>query len=380
MGSGTEDEQAETLDEPWVLVNGWIVLLVGVLATVAIVVIGTTWAPRWAVFQADTQNEALIVARQEAVADGAIKLATGIGAATAGILAWGRLQLSRRDHQLAQAQHIATVAAARAQERLTEQGQFTDRYTRAIQQLADTDDVALGGIYALERLGLDSEADRSTITEVLAAYVRQHTSRRRGTAEYEGEKVDTLAPISEPVYAALHVLARRHWHRPDLRGVDLKSARLTEMDLSGFDLRDSIFDGASMSGANLDDADLSGASMTNTYLRSASLEGARLEGATLRGANLRTANLKRAVLEGAGLQEAHLERANLSGAILDMADLTDAALVRSDLTGVSAVATVFVNVEITGANFTGVDVEAMESLGIDWSRVRGVGFGRPPEH
>ena len=40
---------------------------------------------------------------------------------------------------------------------LTEQGQVTDRYTKAIEQLgSDKLDVTIGGIYALERIARDS--------------------------------------------------------------------------------------------------------------------------------------------------------------------------------------------------------------------------------
>ena len=58
---------------------------------------------------------------------------------------------------------------------VTEQGQITDRYTKAIEQLgSDKLDVRLGGIYALDRIAKDSPADRATIAEVLTAYVRGH--------------------------------------------------------------------------------------------------------------------------------------------------------------------------------------------------------------
>jgi hypothetical protein len=43
---------------------------------------------------------------------------------------------------------------------LTEQGQVTDRYTKAVEQLgSDKLDVRIGGIYALERVARDSATD-----------------------------------------------------------------------------------------------------------------------------------------------------------------------------------------------------------------------------
>ena len=59
---------------------------------------------------------------------------------------------------------------------LTEQGQVTDRYTKAIEQLgSDKLDVRIGGIYALERVARDSARDHPTIMEVLAAFIREHS-------------------------------------------------------------------------------------------------------------------------------------------------------------------------------------------------------------
>jgi hypothetical protein len=66
---------------------------------------------------------------------------------------------------------------------LTEQGQITERFTRAIDQLGATDDdgnprleIRLGGIYALERIDKESpkRAYHSTVMEVLTAYVREN--------------------------------------------------------------------------------------------------------------------------------------------------------------------------------------------------------------
>lgn len=58
----------------------------------------------------------------------------------------------------------------------TLQGQYTDRYTKAIEQLGHQGpeglQVRLGGVYALERLARDSPRDQPTIIEVLSAFIR----------------------------------------------------------------------------------------------------------------------------------------------------------------------------------------------------------------
>ena len=59
---------------------------------------------------------------------------------------------------------------------LNREGQITERFTHAIDQLGNTGvDVRLGGIYALERIANDSPRDRETIFEVLAAFIRERS-------------------------------------------------------------------------------------------------------------------------------------------------------------------------------------------------------------
>jgi hypothetical protein len=66
--------------------------------------------------------------------------------------------------------------SARRTAELTEQGQVTERYTKAIEQLgSDKLDIRIGGIYALERIARDSARDHPAVIEVLAAFVREHS-------------------------------------------------------------------------------------------------------------------------------------------------------------------------------------------------------------
>jgi hypothetical protein len=82
------------------------------------------------------------------------------------------------------------VQTSRRQLDVAQQGQVTERFTRAIEQLGQENlDVRLGGIYALEHIANDSPQDRVAIVAVLTAFVRGHApwpgrrSRRRGSGE-----------------------------------------------------------------------------------------------------------------------------------------------------------------------------------------------------
>ncbi len=168
------------------------------------------------------------------------------------------------------------------------EGQITDRYTKAVDQLGHAElDVRLGGIYALERIARDSPADRATIREVLTAFVRGHAPwPPRLPGQYVAtapiDQVSSLGERAPDVQASLTVLGRGGFGSLD---------RADRLDLSDTDMRR----------ANLYLAHLEGAILIRAHLERAALISAHLEKATL----------WRAHLEGAHLNGAHLERARL---------------------------------------------------------------------
>ena len=249
---------------------------------------------------------------------------------------------------------IVTNSANRAQQRLVEQGQVTDRFGRAIDQIgSDKLDVRLGGIYALERLANDSPADEDNIIDVLGAFVRTHAGKKPDTLP---AKTDVSGPAVD-VHAAVTVLARRPeplgYHQVDLSNTDLDQAKLQDAnfnyanlslstwrsaDLLGADLIRADLGSADLANAQMNDADLSGAEMIGTNLSYAQLQGAKFEGALMQEANFTSASLFHAVLTGTSMYGANLTKADLSGAnltrqYLEDSDFTGATLQDADLRG-----------------------------------------------
>jgi hypothetical protein len=203
------------------------------------------------------------------------------------------------------------LQATRDQVGLSEQGQITDRFSKAVEQLGTKDslEVRLGGIYALERIARDSARDHPTVMEVLLAYVREHAPLSICSGAPH-----TARPTTD-VQAILTVIGRRDKSRDRdtlaLSGTCLANANLTDADLTNADLTN-----AALSGADLSGADLSGWYLFGHYY----------DGANLTGVNLTDANLSSAELSGADLSHANLSHANLSHANLTDANLTDAYL------------------------------------------------------
>jgi hypothetical protein len=165
--------------------------------------------------------------------------------------------------------------------RLNREGQLTDRFSKAIDQLGDEKlDVRLGGIYALERIARDSKRDHGPVMEVLTAYVRRYKRR--------DWKPEERAPYD--VQAVVTVLGRRTVAHDssdfvlDLAGADLRGLRITG-DFSG--------------------AVLAGADLTGTRFFEANLEHAFLIG-TKGGAAFRSTSLANAVLLRADFRRAQI--------------------------------------------------------------------------
>lgn len=223
---------------------------------------------------------------------------------------------------------VGAVATWR-QLQISREGQITERFSRAVDQLGSAkQDVRLGGLYTLERIAADSPADRRTVQAILGAYVRNHTPWLVGSPEgpvHPTPTVDQQLPWlhfrATDVQAAMIVLGRRppvpnefqlYLSRVDLRGVFLHDARLTNALLRHANLARAQMTGVWLERADLENADLRQADLQRARLSDASLHLAHLQDADLRGADLRNADLR-----GANLQGAQLEGANFTGARYD---------------------------------------------------------------
>lgn len=138
---------------------------------------------------------------------------------------------------------------------LSREGQFTDRYTKAIGQLGSTElDVRLGGIYALERIAHDSPRDHPTVMEVLAAFIREH-SREQWPIPDSGDASSPERTTRPDVQAALTIIGRRHATHDrrtiDLTGAVLPAATLAHANFSNVDLAHAVLTRADLIKANL---------------------------------------------------------------------------------------------------------------------------------
>jgi hypothetical protein len=230
-------------------------------------------------------------ARLKAITDTRTALLAGLVGVGALLTFW----LNRRLYEIS----IRTLQIA-------EEGQITDRYAKAVDQLGSTSpEVRVGGIYALRRIMNESESDHATIVDLLAVFVREHASAKSvagSTTQPSSARPRKMRPDPE-VQAALNVLGHRP-HRPE--------AEADRLRLADTDLRGALLRGVHLGGANLRYVILEGARLDNAHLETAKLRGAWLAKAHLAGAHLTEADLPGADLRDAvGLVPAQLAAARV---------------------------------------------------------------------
>jgi uncharacterized protein YjbI with pentapeptide repeats len=247
--------------------------------------------------------------------------------------AWLQIEATREGLKISQQGQRDTA-------RLAEQGQITDRFTHAVEQLGNPRlEVRLGGIYALEQIARTSDKNHLAIIELLTTCVRESVPWPPSD-----RPASESAKQVNAVQAMLTVVGRRdvqgeqpkmgtgkpHWW--NLRRTDLRGRALPEAQLAWFDLTD----------AHLTKADLARAHLEHSDLSEADLEGASLGGAGLILANLHGANLQCADLSGADLRKVRAKGADFRGAQfvettqLDQASLEEADLRQASLVGIES--------------------------------------------
>lgn len=218
---------------------------------------------------------------------------------------------------------------------IAQEGQITERFTRAVDQLGAVDkdgdpaiEIRLGGIYALERIANESDKDYLPIMEILTAYVKKNAS-------IEDSKVKEQNKIRLDIQTILTVIGRckypisdGEYSRLDMSKIFAAHVDLQEASFGDIDFDEANFEGAFLpssilEGTNFCRANLKNAKLVACYLEQALLSKANLEGSVLVMANLKGAYLNGTNLKGANLQWANLEKADLEEAILEETNLIE---------------------------------------------------------
>jgi uncharacterized protein YjbI with pentapeptide repeats len=243
--------------------------------------------------------------------------------------------------------------------RLTADQQQTDRFTRAVEQLGDTQaELRIGGIYGLGQVATQDSQRRAPIAQILLAYM-QHRHAATETDNRAARQLEGSAPLfrdeacnddhpfgQDDTQAAMSVIlefrraARPRYVLPEL---NLKWYRAAHADFSGADLYGSLLIKTHLLNANFERAILTQSNFLASCLRGASFAHAKANLARFAGADLRGADMSRADFGASTLYWANLHGADLRRTDLEVADLRKADLSGADLRGA----------DLRGAGLTG---------------------------
>lgn len=234
---------------------------------------------------------------------------SGLATAPSILLLW-YWRTIHRNKEIAAAQE--QVKIGQEQTRIAQESQVTDRFIAAVKLLSERDKegedrttARLGGIYALQRIAIDSPRDKDMTQNTLSSFVRDNVERLPN----EKDKQKSNYNLKTDVEAALRVLQDQGlggaiFPLANFASANLSSAYLGHALLGGSDLRsaylvDVFARGANFAGVNFSNANLTGAYFVDAYVAGAKFTDATLENVNFERANLKHANLRYANLKGA---------------------------------------------------------------------------------
>lgn len=249
--------------------------------------------------------------------------------------------------------------------RVSEEGQITDRFSRAVDQLgSDQYTIRLGGVYALERIARDSPRDYGPVMEVLTAFARQESPVGANAAATPAAGAPAVPADVEAVFKVIgrRTEAQIATEMEEGGCLDLTGVNAVGVDLHAYDLRNTCWDRADLRGAVISDANLADSTFDNAILQQANLDRVDAQRASFASANMYRTNVSQS-----DLSSANLLAANLSEALLQGTNLTDANLLRANLSGATMFGATLNGADLLSANLTGallpdVDLSRAENL------------------
>jgi hypothetical protein len=273
-------------------------------------------------------------------------------------------------------------------EEIDRDGQIADRYSRAVEQLAnEMPTIRLGGIYALEQIAKDSQKHHWTAMEILTAFLRQQAAGRmrryielqslregiqsisfeQQSDELKQEHFDRTIEGSEATVltrTVLEVLGRRtlaHEESIDIR-LDLSYVAIFDLGIADWHFERALFVSCNMSRVRLD----------NTFCQNAQFLNAQMKDMHAVGAYFQDADFTSANLDGARLIRCHFDStillgADLPGAIIVGGDSPcQRTLQKSSFRSSLLRDAQFINVYADGADFTGATFDRTTLQNVDF--------------
>ena len=283
--------------------------------------------------------------------DGTFRLVTVMAGLFAFLLAGWRTVIAERQAKAATDQAASTYE----QIKIVQKGQYSERFVKAVEQVAnDRLAVRLGGLESLRALSDEDGKEYGRVWNYLGNFLRHPPGLRDWPPKGDLPKTGEETPIGQrpDIVTIVTMINERDSEQMEkkggfrlplngakLQGADLRKANLEKAELQGAHLQEAHLQEANLQEANLQKADLRKANLEKAelqgaHLQEASLQEAQLQDAKLQEANLQKADLRKANLQKANLRLVKLQAANMQGADLRWANLQEADLQEANMQGV----------------------------------------------
>jgi hypothetical protein len=285
------------------------VLLALSISDIAVVVLVGIWIALWYVPNHDVEAFRAAGVSEEKLAELRLTSRTSITQAIGGVALIVTLALTAY-------QANGARQSANANVRIAEEGQLAERFSRAVDQLGATTpggqpaiDVRVGALFALERIGEDSERDTQPALQTVAAYLNDNLQNRQDANYPSGtpcshDHPERQQPRNDFRVALQYVLPGLglSWLKQSHGGISpaLQGTDFSRMDLNA--ITNTTFRGVLLDHVSFRDSDLGGtefdtAGLVNVDFRDACLVGVQADDRSgfdhidLRGADLRGASV-----------------------------------------------------------------------------------------
>lgn len=210
------------------------------------------------------------------------------------------------------------------QQRLAERGQITDRYSKAVEQLGNMDNVSvrIGGLYALQKVAKDSEEDLPTVQQVIANFIR-HPPYQKEWAQMEEKIKNGSRQYDEyidcpDIYVAFEVFhSFQAQNLPSLKRTKFKFFDLRQINFSDLDFEESVFstcyiEHGNLQYCNLDSSSFKDCDLSFSNFSQSSISFCHFLNCTLQGSELSNTFIGWTSFVSSNLEETYLDNSDLS--------------------------------------------------------------------
>ncbi|MEM1218713.1 MAG: pentapeptide repeat-containing protein, partial [Bacteroidota bacterium] len=207
--------------------------------------------------------------------------------------------------------------------KISEAGQVTDRFAKAIELLGnDSIESKIGAIYALEKIAKDSYSYHWNIMEILAAFIRSNSP----TEAYRSNGVN-YDYFKEAVTSALIVIARRNILL-DEKG---KKLDISKVSLSGLKIDKGDFTNLNFSFCDIYQVSFQSCNFMDMTFRNCDLSTCRFSGSTFKnstfsGVGMRFCRMDKVVYEDVSFLDIFIESTIIKQATFIRPEFVDSTL------------------------------------------------------